>query len=741
MKCDQAQQAYQYLLKGKYEKAQEFYELAIENEPTETNYYWYLGLVFLLQGSETDAQTIWLSVMMEATPEEEEIWNEELIKILETEAIRQESLSNLKLSWIIRQYLQEFNPDNLKNIFSLLDLSLNLELNDDCESIIKDIIEKFSSDFSYEVEEQLLIKILVKILNKFYQNQVAINFKNLCIKIAKVNQSFQSILTNKMLDLFREKTSNTNTLVHFAEIIIEFQPNNFSILINLIHLYQKQLCYQKSEEIAYKLLDLSHNNILDQLQVFCALLKSLLLKGNGFDEAKKIYPEFENIRNNLIKTNININSISNFNIIDHVNNLIGILFLDLYLSDNPQKNHNFRNKFGKYFQEQIKAYFAKDLKQYKQKEKQFNNISQTRKLRIGYLSSSFRRHSVGYLSRWLFPYHNTGKFEIYAYSLSVQDDFVQYFIANHSIFRKIDPTSKISEIFKIIYEDNIDILVDLDSITDSTICNVMILKPAPISVTWLGSDASGLPAIDYFMADGFVLPEDAQDYYTQKIWRLPNSYIAIDGFEVNTPTLKRKDLNIPTDSIIYFSSQTGYKRNPHNIRLQLKILKQVPNSYFLIKGLYTKKESIQEIFYKIATEENVDIKRLYFLDDVPHEATHRGNLAIADVVLDTYPYNGATTTLETLWMEIPIVTRVGEQFAARNSYTMMKNAGLTEGIAWSDEEYIEWGIKLGKDENLRQQIAWKLKKSKQKSPLWNGEQFTREMEKAYTKMWEIYINS
>jgi len=107
-------------------------------------------------------------------------------------------------------------------------------------------------------------------------------------------------------------------------------------------------------------------------------------------------------------------------------------------------------------------------------------------------------------------------------------------------------------------------------------------------------------------------------------------------------------------------------------------------------------------------------------------------------VLDTYPYNGATTTLETLWMGIPLVTRVGEQFAARNSYTMMMNAGITEGIAWTDQEYLEWGIRLGKDPGLRQQIAGKLRQSRQTAPLWNGKQFTREMEKAYEQMWAIY---
>jgi predicted O-linked N-acetylglucosamine transferase (SPINDLY family) len=95
--------------------------------------------------------------------------------------------------------------------------------------------------------------------------------------------------------------------------------------------------------------------------------------------------------------------------------------------------------------------------------------------------------------------------------------------------------------------------------------------------------------------------------------------------------------------------------------------------------------------------------------------------------------------METLWMGIPMVTRVGQQFSARNSYTMMINAGITEGIAWTDEEYVDWGIKLGTDENLRQQISWKLRKNRQMAPLWNGKQFTREMENAYEQMWQKYI--
>jgi predicted O-linked N-acetylglucosamine transferase (SPINDLY family) len=269
-------------------------------------------------------------------------------------------------------------------------------------------------------------------------------------------------------------------------------------------------------------------------------------------------------------------------------------------------------------------------------------------------------------------------------------------------------------------------------------CEILAMKPAAIQATWLGWDACGLPAVDYFIADPYVLPESAQKYYQEKIWRLPQTYIAVDGFEVEVPTLRREDLNIPSNAVVYLSSQVGHKRHPDTARMQMKIIAEVPNSYFLIKGAGDE-NTLKTLFFQLAEEEGVERDRVQFLSPDPTEATHRANLGIADVVLDTYPYNGATTTLETLWMCIPLVTRVGEQFAARNSYTMMVNAGVTEGIAWTDEEYVEWGIRLGKDTALREKISGKLLQSRKTAPLWNGKQFALEMEKAYEQMWQMYV--
>jgi len=346
---------------------------------------------------------------------------------------------------------------------------------------------------------------------------------------------------------------------------------------------------------------------------------------------------------------------------------------------------------------------------------------------------------VGWLSRWLFQHHDREQFELYGYfwnyqcgNDTLQDWFVEQVEHAHKLGR--DGLA----IAEQIYQDDIDILIDLDSITADVCSEVMALKPAPIQATWLGWDASGLPAIDYFIADPYVLSDAADAHYAEKIWRLPQTYLAVDGFEVGVPTLRREDLGIPTDAVIYLSGQSASKRHPETVRSQLRIIAAVPNSYFLIKGI-TDDKAIQTYFSEVAEAESVSRDRLRFLPEVPAEAVHRANLAIADVVLDTYPYNGATTTMETLWMGIPLVTRVGEQFASRNSYTMMVNAGIEEGIAWTNEEYIEWGIRFGNDPALRQQVAWKLGRSRQTAPLWNAKQFTREMEKAYKKMWANYI--
>ena len=387
------------------------------------------------------------------------------------------------------------------------------------------------------------------------------------------------------------------------------------------------------------------------------------------------------------------------------------------------------------FEQEIKVY-EKNIFQ------RLSNVSPTQTeypLKISYITDCLRVHSVGWLVRWTLQYHDPDLVDIYTYSTYDPKDFIhdQLMEQYGSKIKHIDyPIQQITDQIQL---DEIDILVDLGSLTEYQTCVVTAVKPAPVQLTWLGMDASGIPTVDYYIADRFALPDDAQEYYSERLIKMPHCYIAVGGFELDRPSISRTDFDISEDAVIYLSSQGGAKRHPDNMKLQVQILAQVPNSYLLIKGMKTDESVILKNFAELAVSLGVESDRIKIMPATPKEDTHRANLKIADVILDTYPYNGATTTLEALWCEVPLVTRVGQQFAARNSYSMLMNAGVTEGIAWTDDDYVNWGVMFGLHRELRDRVRWKLRQSKRTSPLWDARQFTRDLEAVYQQIWDVYL--
>ena len=729
---DLSTQAYQCLVEGECDRAKTLYEQAIEINPANRSNYWHLGLVLLLQGQEADAQTTWLSVMMEAGEEESQVWMSELLGVLQNEARRQETLSHWQMAWVIRQHIREIVPEDLNNWLQLAVLSANLELRSELDSTLEKLREILSLGESetHALDRDILLETLKKALEFEPAIESVIWLSEFCVRYAADSPEFRQLLIRQTTVFLQENILPKQVLTRYAEIYLSLQPNNLPVLVALINLYQDTQRYAESFELAEAFINRTEN-LPDRIAAYYLLLRGLMKAGGNFNKVRRIHQEYEKLIVELIESDLELDR-------NHIIQLITTTLFGAYLDDDVRKNKKFNNDFSSFMQSKIRKYFVG----HPQTNTREIAVNKNKILKIGYLSSGLRRNSVGYLVRWTLQNHDRTHFQTFAYSLQKTEDEVQQFIATQvSKFRDLSRGITIPEIAQIIHQDEIDILVDLDSLTSGVGCAVMALKPAPIQLTWLGFDASGLPAIDYFLVDSYVLPDSAQDYYTEKIWRLPQTYIAVDGFEVGVPTLRREQLEIPKDAIVYFSSQTGGKRHPDNVRSQLQILKAVPNSYLLIKGLHTDLESVRRFFEQIATEEGVKCDRLRFLPAAPSEAIHRANISIADVVLDTYPYNGTTTTLETLWMEVPVVTRVGEQFASRQGYTLLTNAGIEEGIAWTDEAYIEWGIRLGTDSQLRQKIAWKLRQSKQISPLWNTAQFTRELEKAYQQMWHQYLGS
>jgi len=726
---DYSEKAYKCLITGNYSQAVNLWEQAVELEPNVKTHYWYLGLGLLLQGQEVEAQTAWLMGMSDGKSEEVEQWTEELIQVLQTEAQRQEKLPDYTVAWAIRQHLWEINPSDINNILCLMYLGINLDRLSDEDLNNWNAIELLSSQLPDRVNRQLLWQVLKSLLDFAPVHPLSLEFTKACLPYVQELETFLNIIVPASIKV-AHTTKQPAAAASLLELGLQLNPEDTSILLYISGFYQNASMYIKGIETARLCYSLV-KTLTGKIRANYMLLRALMSASGYWEEFCSVLEEQESLLSTLIaEAPTPLEQVK-------VVLLLNAPYFRPYFQDNPQKNREIQNKLMQFCYDRIQENLCETVQRYRQRE----TSKRTKLQKIGYLSNCLCRHSVGWLARGLFQHHNRDRFEIYGYFVNykqITDSIQNWYVQNVSHAYKGGIYGL--EIAEKIYEDEIDILIDLDSITMDISCEILALKPAPIQATWLGWDASGLPSIDYFIADPYVLPKFAQEYYTEGIWRLPQTYIAVDGFEVGIPTLRRDSLDIPNDAIIYLSAQKGYKRHPDTARLQMKIIKAVPSSYFLIKGA-AEGEAVKSFFTEIAEEEGVDATRLRFLDLDPSEAVHRANLAIADVVLDTYPYNGATTTLETLWMGIPLVTRVGEQFAARNSYTMMINAGIIEGIAWTDQEYIEWGIRLGEDKALRQQVVWKLRQSRQTAPLWNAQQFAREMESAYEQMWAKYIQS
>ncbi len=710
-------------LRNDLQKAIEFYETSIETDESIGENYHYLGLALLLCEQEEEAQIVWLLGIENANPDE--FYNQKLGQILEDEANYQETLKNYFPAWIIRHHLRQVCPLNFNNLVQIFYLSLQLKILNSETLVELNFWELLDTKPKLEINDHHLLQLLQNVLASelpFHEN---IEFASRLL----------AYIENKPLCLetllyVAERSSFEKAQQIINQLCLVVAPQSLAAKGCLSQMLSRTGHHQEAIQLARDLPP--SENLSDQVVSHQLLLGSLMSAGGQWQEVEAIYAEYQLILDKLVaQSPKNLPSLTQ-------SFLCCAYFISAYLSDTPQITHLKQNQALKLFQENICHSKPEQVKRFQPHSRANHNH---KKIKIGYLSTCLRQHSVGWLARSLIQHHDRESFELYGYfPWFEKDDFLQqwYVTQMYKPFRaELDYWGDHTAVAEEIYKDEIDILIDLDSLTVSNSCSLLALKPAPVQVTWLGWDASGLPAIDYYIADPYVLPENAQDYYSEKIWRLPNTYIGIDGFESSLTTLERSELGIPNDAIIYFSSQQSSKRHPETVRSQMQIIKQVENSYFLIKGL-ADQNNIQDLFCEHAEAEGVEFDRLRFLPRTDTEAEHRANLAIADVVLDTYPYNGATTTMEVLWMGIPMVTRVGEQFVSRNGYTMMINAGITEGIAWNAAEYVEWGVRFGKEPLLRQEVSWKLRRSRQTSPLWNGRQFTKEMEKAYKQMWEIY---
>lgn len=365
-------------------------------------------------------------------------------------------------------------------------------------------------------------------------------------------------------------------------------------------------------------------------------------------------------------------------------------------------------------------------------------------LKIGFLSKHFRRHSVGWCGEGVIREMSkiTPHIHLYVSGKLHPDEVTARYekIATKCYWPKSYPNGFASseELSHEIKQDAIDILVDLDSITVPVNVQVLHKSPAPVCVTWLGFDAPYLCENHYFICDQYTHPPAIEKYYLEHLVRLPNTSVAISGLPTRPVdrNMVRKQLNIPLDAIVYLCVAPGRKTNWEMIKAQVNILRSVPHSFLIRKGQGDAR-LLRQMYNQACEEAGVDINRLIFLGLTKTEEEHRAIYKVADVMLDSYPYNGGTHNLEALWSELPVVTRSGRQYLSRMGYAFLKAVNLDIGVGWSWEEYSEIGIKFGQNLGLRQQISSHLAMVKQPetlAPLWNPKQLAGEMYEVFTEL-------
>ena len=361
-----------------------------------------------------------------------------------------------------------------------------------------------------------------------------------------------------------------------------------------------------------------------------------------------------------------------------------------------------------------------------------------RKIKIGYVSDGFRDFTTTHNLTGVFENHDRSKFKIYAYSFGARDKS-KYFKRVWASFDKISDITNISidKTASLIKRDEIDILVDLKGFTRGARPEIFTLAPSPIIVNYLGFIGTmASKNYDYFIADKTVAPPKIAKYFTEKIIYLPDTYWPTDNkLEIWNTKYERKDFGIPKNTFVFGSFNQVYKIEGNLFASWMKIMRKVPGCVLFI---YADDLLARRSIIKNAREFKIHPERIIFAKELPKDRHLARIRDVVDLNLDTNIINGHTTTTDSLWAGVPVITVLGKHFASRVSASMLKAIGLPELITKNLNEYEDLAVSLAKNPKKLLTINSKLKMNKLKYPLFDTEKYTRNLERAYEIMWSDY---
>jgi len=368
-----------------------------------------------------------------------------------------------------------------------------------------------------------------------------------------------------------------------------------------------------------------------------------------------------------------------------------------------------------------------------------SEISPQRKLRIGYVSGDFGRHPIGYYILPVLENHLRNDFIIYCYSTSLRnDDLTERLMSCADYWRNLEKISDIAAA-EMVRGDGIDILVDLSGHTANNRLSMFSLCVAPVQASWMATFGSiGLPAIDYIIADEFVAPVEEDGFFSERVWRLPGSYLCFPP--PDTEILIEPNVGRNNGAITFGSFNNNVKISPLTIDLWSRVLKQVPNSNLLLKTKALADETARSLLRERFASCGISSERLH-LEGGGTRADMLSAYNRVDIALDTMPFGGGITTAEALWMGVPVVTLRGRTWAGRVSQSILVAVGLSELVAGNADDYVSTAVRTSAGWVPSAESRKVLRAAVEASPLCDGRGFTRNLERAYRSMWEAWCNS
>ena len=365
----------------------------------------------------------------------------------------------------------------------------------------------------------------------------------------------------------------------------------------------------------------------------------------------------------------------------------------------------------------------------------------TRKIRVGYVSADFRQHSVAHFIEPILAAHDQSKFELYCYyNHSIIDERTKHMkglVPNwRLIFKRPD-----ADVAELIRRDGIDILVDLAGHTSHNNLPLFGLKPAPVQVSWIGyPNTTGLSTMDYRITDALVDPPGVADgFHTEKLWRLPECFSC---FEAPAQSPDVGPLPALTNSRITFGSFNNFaKTTPQVIEVWARLLLRVSNSRLVLKNKSMEAKYVHSFIFSHFAKHGVGPERIQLMIPDEEQYNHLEHYNAIDIALDPFPYNGTTTTFESLWMGVPLIVLSGSNHVSRVGVSQMSNLGLPEFIARDTSDYVNIAVTLANDLPRLTALRAGLRERLKKSPLMNVPRFTKNLEEAYQAMWKTYLGT